>query len=62
MQASATIQSTESLGFGNYLGFSIQHHAGCFVATPVGWPGEVLLADTMPVLRRKIWRWWHQVQ
>ena len=62
MQASATIQRTESIGFENYLGFVIQQHAGCLVATPVGWPSEIILADTMPVLRRKIWRWWHQVQ
>lgn len=45
-----------------YLGFDISMHAGCYVATPTGWPGEVLLADSMPALRRKIWRWWHQVQ
>ena len=45
-----------------YLGFDISTHAGCYVATPTGWPGEVLLAESMPALRRKIWRWWHQVQ
>ena len=46
----------------HYLGFDISTHAGCFVGTPTGWPGEILIADSMPALRRKIWRWWHQVQ
>jgi hypothetical protein len=46
----------------HYLGFDISTHAGCYVGTPTGWPGEVLLAESMPALRRKIWRWWHQVQ
>jgi hypothetical protein len=46
----------------HYLGFDISTHAGCCIATPTGWPGEVLLAESMPALRRKIWRWWHQVQ
>jgi len=45
-----------------YLGFGIKVQDGCYVATPVGWTGEVLLAESMPTLRRKIWRWWHQVQ
>ena len=45
-----------------YLGFAIQLQDGYYVASPTGWAGEVLLAETMPQLRRKIWRWWHQVQ
>jgi hypothetical protein len=45
-----------------YLGFDISTLAGCLVATPTGWPGEILIAESMPALRRKIWRWWHQVQ
>ena len=61
MQASATIARSDMRQAELYLGFVIQQHAGCYVATPQGWPGEVLLADSMPVLRRKIWRWWHQV-
>ena len=45
-----------------YLGFAIQQNSGSYMASPLGWQGEVLLAESMPVLRRKIWRWWHQVQ
>ena len=63
MQAFAMQTSSAARGAAeHYLGFVIQQHAGCYVATPTGWPGEILLADSMPVLRRKIWRWWHQVQ
>jgi hypothetical protein len=45
-----------------YLGYEIRLQDGGLVATPQGWRGEVLIADTMPTMRRKIWRWWHQVQ
>lgn len=45
-----------------YLGYAIKNQDGCYVATPMGWNGEVLLADNLPTLRRKIWRWWHMVQ
>ena len=60
----ATVKVREELrGVGEgYLGFCIQMLDGWYVATPMGWTGEVLLADDMPALRRKIWRWWHQVQ
>jgi hypothetical protein len=45
----------------SYLGFGIRIQDGSYVATPTGWTGEVLLAESMPAMRRKIWRWWHQV-
>jgi hypothetical protein len=45
-----------------YLGFGIRLVDGLYVAAPMGWTGEVIVADTMPTLRRKIWRWWHMVQ
>ncbi|MBI3963809.1 MAG: hypothetical protein HY341_02305 [Candidatus Kerfeldbacteria bacterium] len=45
-----------------YLGFRIMVHDGTYVAEPKGWIGEILLAETMPQLRRKIWRWWHQLE
>jgi hypothetical protein len=46
----------------SYLGFEIRTQNGCYVATPAGWTGEVLLAESLPTLRLKIWRWWHMVQ
>jgi hypothetical protein len=45
-----------------YLGFEIQDQGDSYQATPMGWTGEILDAETLPQLRRKIWRWWHQVQ
>jgi hypothetical protein len=44
-----------------YLGFRIQEISGWFLATPQGWRGPVLEAATMPEMRYKIWRWWHQI-
>jgi hypothetical protein len=46
----------------SYLGFAIRIHEGSYVATPQGWTGDVLLAESLPTLRRTIWRWWHMVQ
>ena len=60
MQATMQIQN-ESLVQDQYLGFEIGIQDGCYVAKPQGWTGEVLLADSMPRMRKKIWRWWHQV-
>jgi len=61
MQATAKVRDEVRKVVEPYLGFGIQVLDGWFVATPMGWTGEVLLADDMPALRRKIWRWWHQV-
>lgn len=45
-----------------YLGYDIRCVGGWYVAGPRGWHGEVLGARSKPLLRRKIWRWWYQVQ
>lgn len=45
-----------------YLGFEIRCIGGWFVAGPRDWRGEAMGARSKPILRRKIWRWWHQVQ
>ena len=45
-----------------YLGFHIRAVDCTYIATPRGWHGEELAAESLPVIRRKIWRWWHQVQ
>ena len=62
MQATANYRSETRKLEDEYLGYGIQVQEGYFVATPMGWTGEVILAESMPQLRRKIWRWWHQVQ
>jgi hypothetical protein len=61
MQATAIRQSDSQKLQDQYLGFGITVQDGCYVASPMGWTGEVILAESMPQLRRKIWRWWHQV-
>jgi hypothetical protein len=61
MQATLHAYKHEAQFEDSYLGFGIKHQDGCYVATPVGWTGEVLLAESMPTMRRKIWRWWHQL-
>ncbi len=63
MQATVIANQVQAqVAVDEYLGFSIQQNSGSYIASPTGWQGEVLLAESMPVLRRKIWRWWHQVQ
>jgi|RhiMethySRZTD1v2_1073278.scaffolds.fasta_scaffold104767_1 hypothetical protein len=44
-----------------YLGYTIQEIAGWYLAVPRGWRGDILEAETLPVMRRKIWRWWYQI-
>ncbi len=60
----ATVQKLEpEIGYlDSYLGFTIQERDGCYTATPKGWTGEILLAESLPTLRRKIWRWWYLIQ
>jgi hypothetical protein len=61
MQATAVqVEKIQKLD-DQYLGFGIQDQGDNYVATPMGWAGEVLQAESMPQLRRKIWRWWHQL-
>ena len=62
MQAEAIHEVEVRTAADEYLGFEFEVQDGCFVATPMGWTGETLLAASMPQMRRKIWRWWHQVQ
>ena len=45
-----------------YLGYRIREVDGAFVAYPRGWCGEVLAAESLPAVRREVWRWWHLVQ
>jgi hypothetical protein len=44
-----------------YLGFRICRRADEFVASPCGWCGEDLTADSLPVLRHRIWSWWYEI-
>ena len=44
-----------------YLGFSIQEISGWYLATPKNWRGPVLEAATMPEMRRKIWRFFRNI-
>ena len=61
MQATLQTVKRETPYEDSYLGFGIKVQDGSYIATPVGWTGEVLLAESMPTMRRKIWRWWHQL-
>jgi hypothetical protein len=45
----------------SYLGFRIEEVWGLFMAIPEDWPGERIFAASLPMLRRRVWRWWHQV-
>ena len=45
-----------------YLGYAIQVRDGSYLAIPTGWQGETIEAESLPQLRRRIWRWWFQVQ
>ncbi len=48
-----------------YLGFEIhQHGDASFVAIPSGWvhrDAVVLEASSLPLLRMRIWNWWHRL-
>ncbi len=44
-----------------YLGFAIFCRDGQYVAEPTAWIGEPLIAEDLPTVRKKIWRWWHSV-
>ena len=44
-----------------YLGFEIGSDGYMWYAQPSGWKGEVLLAESLPQIRKRIWRWWHAV-
>jgi len=61
MQATVVRNETQKPA-DEYLGYRIQLQDGSYVAMPLGWNGEVIVAETLPTVRRKIWRWWHQVQ
>jgi hypothetical protein len=47
------------------LGFEIHRNAdGSYVAIPQGWTpphATVLEAQSLPALRQRIWKWWHQL-
>lgn len=49
--------------FDYYLGFEILSwkQGNLYYARPQGWKGPYLSAKTPPLLRTRIWRWWHQV-
>jgi hypothetical protein len=44
-----------------YLGFEIRWSDGKCMAIPMGWHAEPIHAESLPELRKKIWRFWHQV-
>jgi len=60
MQATATQIEARKLAE-EYLGFDIQLLDGTLVAVPMGWEGQAIQAESMPKLRKKIWRFWYQV-
>lgn len=63
MQATEILKKVkEAKSVDEYLGYTIQEVAGWYLAVPNGWTGDVLEASSMPQMRRKIWRWWHQVE
>jgi len=46
-----------------YLGFKIWNHANAYYAMPAdGRWGNLLRAESIASLRKKIWCWWFQVQ
>ena len=45
-----------------YLGYRVYHFGDRYVAIPMDWDGEIFDAETQPQLRKRIWRWWYQVQ
>lgn len=44
-----------------YLGFTIYSVSDRFIAEPDGWVGQIIEAESLPMIRQKIWRWWHSV-
>lgn len=62
MQATVNVRNEAQKLNENYLGYAIQAGDGYYMAIPEGWRGEMILAESMPQLRRKIWRFWFQVQ
>lgn len=62
MQATAQKIERRPGHLDSYLGFTIEELEGCYAATPTGWTGEILIAESLPTLRRKIWRWWYLIQ
>ena len=44
-----------------YLGYEIRWIDGKCMAVPMGWHAAPIQADSLPELRKKIWRYWHQV-
>jgi hypothetical protein len=60
VQAVVTRSETRELADA-YLGFSIQWTEGKYIGRPKGWHGEAIEAESLPELRKKIWRFWHQV-
>jgi len=62
MQATLNQTSKAAKATDQYLGYEITSNEGLFIATPMGWRGETLLADSLPIMRKKIWRWWHMTQ
>jgi hypothetical protein len=45
----------------SYLGFHIEEVWGLFIATPEGWSGESIFAASLPLVRRRIWKWWYHI-
>ena len=62
MQAIVNVERKRAHVQDVYLGYRICFVDGCCLATPCGWYGEVLAAESLPAVRREIWRWWHPVQ
>lgn len=61
MQVAEVLKQQKRESVDEYLGFAIYAVAGWYLAIPKGWQGEVLEAADIPLMRRKIWRWWYQM-
>ena len=59
MQETAARMDLPILG-DEYLGYDIFLVGERYVAIPKSWSGECIEAETMPSLRKTIWRWWYQ--
>lgn len=61
MRTAKLDRKPETAATENYLGFVITIGPIGFTAVPDGWKGATLFADSLPLIRQRIWFWWHRV-
>jgi len=59
MKSTCVAQTTAAAATEEYLGFAIREDAHGCLASPKGWAGPDLTADSLPLIRKQIWFWWH---